>query len=61
MAKRMPEDPYWVVLWALGHDEIGTAHKNGKNKKKIIKMCQNGEKDCNSWEVSNFTHHLPFA
>jgi hypothetical protein len=34
MAKRIPEDPYWVVLGALGHHQIRTAHKDGKNKMK---------------------------
>jgi hypothetical protein len=34
MVKRIPEDPYWVVLGALGHHQKRTAHKNGKNIKK---------------------------
>jgi hypothetical protein len=34
MAKRMPEDLYWVVLGDLGHHQMRTAHNNGKNQKK---------------------------
>jgi hypothetical protein len=36
----MPEDPHWVVLGALGHRQMRTAHKNN-NKKKRIKRRKN--------------------
>jgi hypothetical protein len=34
---RFHEDSYWIVLGALEHHQIRTAHKNGKNKKNKLK------------------------
>jgi hypothetical protein len=45
--------PWGIIRWDL-HTKMVKIRRI-KNKKR-----QNSEKDWNSWEVSHFTHHLPF-